>query len=710
MRLHLLPTALVLLLSLPVPSTALYSSERKRELRELTRATFNHAMGNYLRHAFPADELLPLSCKPQGHDRVHRENTAVNDVMGDYVLTLVDTLDTFVIMGDREAFEAGVRETIQRVSFDLDSRVQVFEVTIRMMGGLLSAHHLALPSPTNKRGFALPWYNSELLYLAHDLGVRLLPAFITPTGIPYARVHLQKGVSPKETTETCVAAATSLLLEFTLLSHLTDTPVFAEVAKKAFLATWERRSPLGLVGNTIEVAGGRWLHGYRGTNMYTGMLSSVIVDSLSAFFPGVQSLDGNLEDAIKGHMMYQFLWRRYGGLPEGFDIHRRVASHLGYPLRPELVESNMYLYLATKDEFYLSFAEDILHDIRNRTTVPCGLAAIFDLTNGQLEDKMPSFVTSETLKYLYLSFDEDNQFNKDDSNLVFSTEGHMLAMSPSPPPRNLDEEGNEVPGPICEAYDPLLNGRTQHELSTSVDRRTDFEYARWLCGYVIKDEAREIREGRWSESGYCDAPIAEQRVPLGKLVRIADPVVLATVPQHRLEKVHLNIIVDGAKVQLPGLASSFGPSIMHPPSSNAFAISRPPLPLLIPHVQSGAYYGCDPHELDASSVKGKVVVLRRGVCSFARKSNIAALEGAKAVIVINMANEEDIVPSAEGEERELAALVPMVLVSNSTGMALETMVESGVEALVEAEESKEEGPEPMVLGGYHVMNVRLQRP
>lgn len=57
---------------------------------------------------------------------------------GDYVLTLVDTLDTFAILGDYENFENGVREVIQHVGFDKDSRVQVFEVTIRMLGGLVS--------------------------------------------------------------------------------------------------------------------------------------------------------------------------------------------------------------------------------------------------------------------------------------------------------------------------------------------------------------------------------------------------------------------------------------------------------------------------------------------------------------------------------------------------------------------------------------------
>lgn len=63
--------------------------------------------------------------------------------------------------------------------------------------------------------------------------------------------------------------------------------------------------------------------------MYTGQLASVTVDSLSAFFPGVQTLLGDLESAIKGHAVYAFQWKRYGGLPELFDIHKRQAVQLG---------------------------------------------------------------------------------------------------------------------------------------------------------------------------------------------------------------------------------------------------------------------------------------------------------------------------------------------------------------------------------------------
>jgi mannosidase alpha-like ER degradation enhancer 1 len=90
-----------------------------------------------------------------------------------------------VVLNDRSGFENAVRQVIERVQFDVNTKPQVFETTIRVLGGLLSAHIFA-----NQSGqpFFLPWYRGELLTLAHDLGKRLLLAFSTPTGIPYARV------------------------------------------------------------------------------------------------------------------------------------------------------------------------------------------------------------------------------------------------------------------------------------------------------------------------------------------------------------------------------------------------------------------------------------------------------------------------------------------------------------------------------------------
>ena len=118
-------------------------------------------------------------------EQICRHNIASNDVAGNFSLTLIDVLDTFVILNDRDSFDKAVRNVIGWVSFDVNTKPQVFETTIRVLGGLLSAHIFAA-DPSH--AFYLPWYGGQLLEMAHDLGQRLLPAFSTPTGIPYARV------------------------------------------------------------------------------------------------------------------------------------------------------------------------------------------------------------------------------------------------------------------------------------------------------------------------------------------------------------------------------------------------------------------------------------------------------------------------------------------------------------------------------------------
>ena len=99
----------------------------------------------------------------------------------------------------------------------------------KCLGGLLSIHMLAKEySPS----FSKPYVGDEILSLAEDLGLRLLIAFDTPTGIPYSRVNLLRGIPNREPPETCTAGAGTLLLEFGVLSRLTGRPQFEVVRSK----------------------------------------------------------------------------------------------------------------------------------------------------------------------------------------------------------------------------------------------------------------------------------------------------------------------------------------------------------------------------------------------------------------------------------------------------------------------------------------------
>lgn len=113
-----------------------------------------------------------------------------NDVNANISLTLIDNLDSFIVLSNRTGFEHAIQQVLSHVSFDVDTKPQVFEVTIRALGGLLSAHLFA---SSEQCGFRIDGYTDALLVLARDLGERLLPAFATPTGIPYARVRICDG-------------------------------------------------------------------------------------------------------------------------------------------------------------------------------------------------------------------------------------------------------------------------------------------------------------------------------------------------------------------------------------------------------------------------------------------------------------------------------------------------------------------------------------
>ncbi|KAJ6018127.1 hypothetical protein N7451_001506 [Penicillium sp. IBT 35674x] len=212
-----------------------------KELRQETEHMFYHGFENYLDHAFPEDELRPLTCGPLTRDEKYNDN---NDVLGNYSLTLIDSLSTLAILssspesGEQSLgyFQDGVKDFVRLYGdgsrgpagrgertkgFDIDSKVQVFETVIRGLGGLLSSHLFAIGElpitgyepPEQDAAFAAAWnkssfseddhgiewrngfvYDGQLLRLAVDLANRLLPAFYTETGLPYPRVNLRHGV------------------------------------------------------------------------------------------------------------------------------------------------------------------------------------------------------------------------------------------------------------------------------------------------------------------------------------------------------------------------------------------------------------------------------------------------------------------------------------------------------------------------------------
>lgn len=133
---------LLLLQALCASTTAAMTHAERLAMKERVREMFDHAYDSYIEHAFPHDELKPISGS-YTDSLCELGNAAKNEQYHGVAMTLIDSLDTLVVMGRHEDFREAVQYITAHVSFDIDVRVNVFETNIRLLGGLLSAHMLA---------------------------------------------------------------------------------------------------------------------------------------------------------------------------------------------------------------------------------------------------------------------------------------------------------------------------------------------------------------------------------------------------------------------------------------------------------------------------------------------------------------------------------------------------------------------------------------
>nr|XP_020726225.1 ER degradation-enhancing alpha-mannosidase-like protein 3 isoform X3 [Odocoileus virginianus texanus] len=429
-------------------------------------------------HAYPADELMPLTCR--GRVRGQEPSRGdVDDALGKFSLTLIDSLDTLVVLNKTKEFEDAVRKVLRDVNLDNDVVVSVFETNIRVLGGLLGGHSLAIM--LKEKGEYMQWYSDELLQMAKQLGYKLLPAFNTTSGLPYPRINLKFGIRKPEArtgteTDTCTACAGTLILEFAALSRFTGATIFEEYARKALDFLWEKRQrSSNLVGVTINIHTGDWVRKDSGVgagidSYYEYLLKAYVLlgddsflerfnthydaimryisqppllldvhihkpmlnartwmDALLAFFPGLQVLKGDIRPAIETHeMLYQVI-KKHNFLPEAFTTDFRVhwAQH---PLRPEFAESTYFLYKATGDPYYLEVGKTLIENLNKYARVPCGFAAMKDVRTGSHEDRMDSFFLAEMFKYLYLLFADKEDIIFDIEDYIFTTEAHLLPL------------------------------------------------------------------------------------------------------------------------------------------------------------------------------------------------------------------------------------------------------------------------------------------
>ncbi|KAK7007870.1 alpha-1,2-mannosidase [Favolaschia claudopus] len=485
------------------------------EKRDAVVAAFKHAWLAYERDAMGDDEYHPIKHKGTNLTKA-----------GGIGYTVVDSIDTMLLMGLEEEYTRARHWVETSMSFDRDANFNTFETTIRVLGGLLSAYELT---------------DGDQLYLdrAIDLADRILPVFDTPSGLPFSFINLAKRQGSPDTDNAglvSVAEGATLQLEFRYLAHLTDRAEYWDKAEHVMKVIRAARLPNGLTpifinGHVAKFVSAEIRLGSRADSYFEYLLKqylqtgSVEMQYREMYDDAMQAIHTSLLGtsktkkliftlelhpkrngyngqrtwvrALKQDHLVCFLggslmlgattagarlspqsvsvppkmsdftpvgqrdwmtgvnlvetcvdtYRTASGLaPEIVHFREDIDAGVGdwyikgarprgevpvydarYILRPETVESLFIAYRLTGHPKYREYGWDIFQAIEKHCRVPSGgYASVLNVEEVpvQWEDKMETFLMSETLKYLFLLFSDDTVLPLNE--YVFNTEAHPL--------------------------------------------------------------------------------------------------------------------------------------------------------------------------------------------------------------------------------------------------------------------------------------------
>ncbi|KAI3766285.1 hypothetical protein L2E82_16338 [Cichorium intybus] len=440
----------------------------ENERRQKVKDAMVHAWTSYEKYAWGHDEL-----QPQSKNGV--------DSFGGLGATLIDSLDTLYIMGLDDEFQRAKEWVENSLDFNKNYDASVFETTIRVVGGLLSAYDLS--------------GENVFLEKAKDIADRLLPAWDTPSGIPYNIINLVNGNphNPGWTGgDSILADSGTEQLEFIALSQRTGDPKYQQKVENVIRelnntfpadgllpiyinphkgTTSYSTITFGAMGDSFyEYLLKVWIQGnktaavkpYRvmwETSM-KGLLtlvrrtepssyayisekigSSLIdkMDELACFAPGMIALGssgyGPDESSKFMSLAEELAWTCYNfyqSTPtklagENYFFHSGQDMSVGTSwniLRPETVESLFYLWRLTGNKTYQDWGWDIFQAFEKNSRVESGYVGLKDVNTGVKDNMMQSFFLAETLKYLYLLFSPPSVISLDE--WVFNTEAHPL--------------------------------------------------------------------------------------------------------------------------------------------------------------------------------------------------------------------------------------------------------------------------------------------
>ncbi|KUI66943.1 Mannosyl-oligosaccharide 1,2-alpha-mannosidase [Cytospora mali] len=230
------------------------------ERRQRVVEAFELSWDAYDRYAWGNDEFHPVS------------KTGQQMAKNGLGWIIIDALDTMMLMNLTSRLTHAREWISTSLTWEQDQDVNTFETTIRMMGGLLSAHYLSNEFP-NLAPIADddPGTPGEDLYLekAKDLADRLIAAFDSESGVPYASVNLgkYKGLpSHDDGGASSTAEATTLQLEFKYLAKLTGEKTFWDKVERVMQVLDDNGAKDGLVPIYMYANNGK----FRGNNIRLG--------------------------------------------------------------------------------------------------------------------------------------------------------------------------------------------------------------------------------------------------------------------------------------------------------------------------------------------------------------------------------------------------------------------------------------------------------
>ncbi|XP_077950645.1 mannosyl-oligosaccharide 1,2-alpha-mannosidase IA isoform X1 [Gasterosteus aculeatus] len=448
------------------------TNERREKVKEMMKFSWD----NYKRYAWGKNELRPLT-----------RNGHIGNMFGGLRgASIIDSLDTLYIMGLTEEYN-DAKEWVQ-TSLDLNSNgeASLFEVNIRYVGGLLAAYYLtgeemyknkvlelgekllpAFNTPTGiprgvinlgSSGTSWSWgwasagssilaefgtlhlefvHLSELsgnpVYTEKVMNIRkllnkiekphgLYPNFLSPVSGNWVQHHVSIG------------GLGDSFYEYLIKSYLMSDKTDGE-AKKMYYGAMEaieanlvQKSPGGLT-YMAEWRGGILDHKMGHLACFSGGMIGIGADD-GAPEKRQHFLDLAAEITHTCHESYTRSATKLG--PEAFRFDgggEATATRLSdryYILRPEVIESYMYMWRLTHDPKYREWGWEAVEALEQHCRVESGFSGIRDVyTMTASHDNMQqSFFLSETLKYLYLLFSDDDLLPLED--WVFNTEAHPL--------------------------------------------------------------------------------------------------------------------------------------------------------------------------------------------------------------------------------------------------------------------------------------------